>query len=384
MAELTQEIALPLQPRLLVAADDATTTCAIKEYLPHCRIAVSETAAGAIEQLDSSRHDLLLLDALLPHGNSLIEQVRARPGGMPILMMSGELYLPRFIARLTHRPDDFIEKPFMPEALVAKIEHLLAVHARRQAARRQRAELAELHERRERELDVARTIFDRIFSRGQFDRDTIRHLVVPADRLAGDVVFGAWAGPGRYRWMIGDVTGHTLSSALVTMLLAGAFYHFTDESDKPMDQLLRRLEREMVGVLPSNMFCAGAVCELDRNSHTLQVWNGGNPDILIRHGDGAITRIASTGTPIASDRFSEPSHPIVTHEVTPGDRVFAFSDGLVEVRDPRGRMLGLDHLIEVVRSGEADTVFPRLLGCIPEYTGTLGYDDDISVVEVIV
>jgi serine phosphatase RsbU (regulator of sigma subunit) len=126
------------------------------------------------------------------------------------------------------------------------------------------------------------------------------------------------------------------------------------------------------------------VCELDRNSHTLQVWNGGNPDIVIRHGDGAITRIASTGTPIAADRFTEPSHPIITHDVAPGDRIFAFSDGLVEVRDRRGHMLGLDHLVDVVRSGEAGTVFPRLLGCIPEFTGMLGYDDDISVVEVIV
>lgn len=244
-------------------------------------------------------------------------------------------------------------------------------------------EIALLHERRERELDVARTIFDRIFLRGQFDRDTIRHLVIPADRLAGDVVFGAWVGEGRYRWMVGDVTGHTLSSALVTMLVAGVFYPYTADG-WAMDQVLRRLERELVGVLPSNMFCAGAMCELDRGRRSLAIWNGGNPDILIRHADGDVTRSPSTGIPLAADRFGEPCHPIVTHAVAPGDRIFAFSDGLIEARGPGGDMIGFDRLLDVVRSGEPETVFPRLLGCIPEYTAGPGYDDDISVIEVIV
>jgi serine phosphatase RsbU (regulator of sigma subunit) len=183
--------------------------------------------------------------------------------------------------------------------------------------------------------------------------------------------------------MIGDVTGHTLSSALVTMPLAGMFYR-TARERWPLCDVLALIERELVAILPANMFCAAALCELDRASGTLEAWNGGNPDLLIRHVAGNVTRIPSMTQPLAADRFSVPSHTIAVHRVDPGDRIYAFSDGLIELRDRAQRMIGFDRLLSIARMGSAATIFDRFLDCIPDRSGATPYDDDVSLIEVIV
>lgn len=385
MAGMIDDLALPERPRILVVDDDEAIGGTIKRYLRQYDITLADCVLGALDEIARDSFDLVLLDRRLPDGlgDFVVEQVRRRPSSLPIIMMSGEVNPQRLDDPPQYRADDFIEKPFVREALIAKIERQLTAHAMRRQTVRQQSELAAMHERIAQEIDAARTILGRIFARGQFDPDTIRHVVLPADRLSGDVVLGAWAGDGRYRWMIGDVTGHTLASALVTVPVAGVFYRVTREA-KPLAKVLAAMERELVAILPSHMFCVGAMCELDRRTGVLQVWNGGNPDILIRHGDGRFTRIPSTGLPLAVDRFSPPVHPIVEHAVAPGDRIFAFSDGLVEHRLGLDDPLGLDRLLEIAQSGAAQTVFDRLVACIPDATGKVSHDDDISLIEVIV
>jgi len=371
--------------RILVVDDDVAIHGIILRYLRQYDVDVAESVEGALEQLELRTYDLLLLDRGLPDGmgDRVIEEVRRRRWSLPIVLMSGEID-PQLYREGTHsRADDFIEKPFVREALISKIERLLNAQALRRQAAQQRAELAEMHAQLEREVDVARTIFDRIFARGEFDPTTVRHLVLAANRLAGDVVFGAWTGEQRYRWMIGDVTGHTLSSALVTMPLAGIFYR-TARERRPISDVLALIERELVAILPTNMFCAAAICELDRASGTLEAWNGGVPDLLIRHVAGNVTRIPSMALPLAADRFSVPSHTIAVHRVERGDRIYAFSDGLIELRDRAQHMIGFDRLLAIARMGSAATIFDRFLDCIPDRSGATSYDDDVSLIEVIV
>ncbi|HET7506611.1 MAG TPA: SpoIIE family protein phosphatase [Kofleriaceae bacterium] len=373
------------QARILVVDDDDAILGTIKRYLRQYAIEVTDCVEGALRELEHDRYDLLLLDRRLPDGlgDVVIENLRQRRSSLPIIMMSGEIDPQLHHQAPRHHADDFIEKPFVREALVTKIERLLTAHALRRQAAQQRAELAELHARREAEVEVARTIFDRIFARGEFDPAHVRHLVLPADRLAGDVVFGASPGPDRYRWMIGDVTGHTLSSALVTVPLAGMFYATTRDHESFAGSLAM-MERELGAMLPPSMFCVGAMCEIDRRSATLQVWNGGNPDVLVRRTTGEVVQIPSTGMPLAADRFAPVSHPTVELAVAPGDRVYAFSDGLIELRDRTQQMVGFDRLAQIARAAPPEAIFGRMLDCIPDHTGAVGYDDDISLIEVIV
>jgi two-component system, HptB-dependent secretion and biofilm response regulator len=378
------ETAPPLGPaRVLVVDDDVAIRGTIKRYLRQYDIELADSVEDAVRHLEQQRYDLVLLDRRLPDGlgDEVVAHVRARGWSLPVVMMSGEVDPRAHLQR--GGADDFIEKPFVREALVDKVERLLTAHALRKQAARQRQELAELHDRREREVDVARTIFDRMFARGEFDPAKVRHLVLAADRLAGDVVFGARLAGDVYRWMIGDVTGHTLASALVTMPLASIFYA-SARGGHAFGDALMQMERELAMMLPASMFCVAAMCELDRRCGRLRVWNGGNPDVLIRHTGGELTRIASSSLPLAADRYGAPVHPVVEHQVAHGDRIYAFSDGLIELRGPSREMLGFERVLTIAHGGSAETVFDRLVGCIPDVRGEATGDDDISLIEVVV
>jgi two-component system, HptB-dependent secretion and biofilm response regulator len=134
-------------------------------------------------------------------------------------------------------------------------------------------------------------------------------------------------------------------------------------------------------MLPAHMFCAAAICELDRRAGTLEAWNGGIPDILIRHAAGELTRIPSMTLPLAADRFAPPQHATAVYRVARGDRIYAFSDGLIELRDGAQRMLGLGRLLDIARTAPPEAIFDRFLACIPD--GAVR-DDDVSLIEVIV
>ena len=372
------------RPRILVVDDDVAIGGKIKRYLRQYDCDVSDCVADALHHLDHRSYDLVLVDRQLPDGlgDAVVEHVRARRWGLPIIMMSGEIDPQQYRHHPESCADDFIEKPFVREALVEKIERLLTAHALHRQAAQQRQELVEMHARHDHEVAVARTIFDRMFARGEFPPATVRHLVLAADRLAGDVVFGARLGDDVYRWMIGDVTGHTLSSALVTMPLAAMFYGIARDR-RGLDDLLAVMERELVAMLPPNMFCVAAVCELDRRSGTLQIWNGGSPDILIRRATGEVSQVPSSGTPLAAERYAPPSHALTRHAVAPGDRIYAFSDGLIELRDAANEMVGFERLLGIARTASPVEIFDRFRDCIPERRAT-GYDDDVSLIEVLV
>jgi len=95
----------------------------------------------------------------------------------------------------------------------------------------------------------------------------------------------------------------------------------------------------------------------------------------------ALLLTAWLALPLAADRFAPPSHTIAVHPVAPGDRIYAFSDGLIEIRDQAQQMIGFDRMLGIARSGSASTIFDRFLACIPDETE---YDDDVSLIEVIV
>jgi len=54
------------------------------------------------------------------------------------------------------------------------------------------------------------------------------------------------------------------------------------------------------------------------------------------------------------------------------------------LRDRHQNMVGFDRLLEIARTAQPHSIFGKFLNCIPDYTGAVGYDDDISLIEVIV
>jgi two-component system response regulator HydG len=86
----------------------------------------------AVERLKDHAFDLMLVDFRMPgiDGISLVEALRLRGHGVPILMISGFASVDSAVRALHVGADDFLTKPVEPDVLSARVADLLALRPR--------------------------------------------------------------------------------------------------------------------------------------------------------------------------------------------------------------------------------------------------------------
>ena len=125
------------EQNLLVVEDDAQTAQAIQRALAGLDLPVRRVADlhAAQAEIDRQRPDLIVLDRLLPEGDSLdwLTQLRAAAPGAMVLILSALGQASSRIEGLDQGADDYLAKPFEPAELTARVRALLrrteAVHS---------------------------------------------------------------------------------------------------------------------------------------------------------------------------------------------------------------------------------------------------------------
>ncbi len=135
-------------PIVYVVDDDLAVRQALSSVIRSIGLRV-ETFASAQEFLRHTRPDApscLVLDVQLPDvsGLDLLSELDARAAPIPIIFITGHGTIPMSVRAMKAGAQEFLTKPFREEDLLAAIDHALE---RDRAARRERAELAEVRER---------------------------------------------------------------------------------------------------------------------------------------------------------------------------------------------------------------------------------------------
>ena len=115
--------------KILIIEDDADIAAIEQDYLAlagHDVVIKADGSAGLQAALTGD-FDLLLLDLMLPgvDGFTICKQVREQKK-LPILMVSARTGDADKIRGLGFGADDYIEKPFSPSVLVARVKAHLA------------------------------------------------------------------------------------------------------------------------------------------------------------------------------------------------------------------------------------------------------------------
>ena len=123
--------------RVLVVDDDPQILRALRINLRARKydVDVAADGAGALRAAAAHPPDLIVLDAMLPevHGFDIARRIKGsrRYGAIPIVMVSAVYRGWRYAEdlRQTLGVDDFIEKPFTLQDVLARIQALLGAHA---------------------------------------------------------------------------------------------------------------------------------------------------------------------------------------------------------------------------------------------------------------
>ncbi len=347
----------------------------------------AENGSQALESFERDDPDLVLMDVMMPvmDGYAATRAIKARAGDrfVPVLFLTALSDEGSLAECVACGGDDFLVKPYNRTLLKAKIRALERNRALYDLAKTQNVQLTAHNERLRLEQEIAEQTFNKLLESVQLDAPNIRYLVSPVAITNGDLLLATRTPQGRQRVLVGDFTGHGLSAALGAMPVSDVFLSMSRRG-RPLEDVAVELNRKLRMHFPTGLFLAACLLEVDEVSGQIAVWNGGMPDVLVaRDGAGVYSRLRSQHLPlgVAGDELFETTIRAVS--VQPGDRVLAYTDGVLEARNPDGEMFGEQRLNACVTEAmPAGGWFDALRDDLAVFRGAAEQADDLTLIEI--
>jgi len=397
----------PQRPAKVLVVDD---TAANRDILSRrveregYLVTTAEHGVEALEKLRAESFDLVLLDVEMPEmdGPRLLETLRndAKLAHLPVIMVSAVDDIDVIVRCLELGADDYLPNTFQPAILRARMSATLERKRLRDAERR-------LAEGLTRELDVARRI------QGDFLPESLpvamgvelEAVLHPARQVSGDFydAFQLRLG-GPIVLVVGDVCDKGVGAALFMALFRSLIRASADpveggaiqmiggrrtlvrqslESATPAELLTRvaGFTNDYIARLHgrTNMFATVFLGALTPNTGQLDYVNAGHEPAIIIAPDGTTRELRPTGP--ALGLLPDAMFRAEAGTLEPGQSLVAFTDGLVEARNPAGDAFGTERLREALRTHHtsASKLVQGVVAALHEFTGDTEPHDDVTL-----
>ncbi|PCH59974.1 MAG: fused response regulator/phosphatase [Gammaproteobacteria bacterium] len=375
---------------LILAVDDSRANrTLLEEYLSEegHQVITADSGFEAVAKFTEFNPDLIIMDVVMPGMDGLVatQMIKSKCGDrfVPIIFLTS-LEGNDIIAKcIKAGGDDFLPKNYNNGAILAKITAMDRIRTLHEKMHAQKAALKIAQKKDLHELQIAEHVFSTILSNGDLDSPMINYRILPVSLFSGDLLLCAHTPSGGFHAILGDFTGHGLSAAIGAIPTSDIFYSMTEKGFSIGD-IAAELNSRLYRMLPLGMFCAASFIEIDNARTSINIWNGGMPDVLIIDADGAIRQSVTSNNMALSvlppDQFVRSTERVKIYD---GDKVYMFSDGLTESKDAKGVKFGMDRLFGVLNSVSTnESLLNEILQAVDDYSKDGEQTDDVSLVEI--
>jgi sigma-B regulation protein RsbU (phosphoserine phosphatase) len=206
----------------------------------------------------------------------------------------------------------------------------------------------------------------------------------PAEFVGGDYFDFFRFGDGKHGLAIADVAGKGVSASLLMASIQTALRALVPLSESPADVLMQ-LNRLFHHNINFTTFVTLFLGCFDQTTHTLTYSNAGhNPPLVFRkqgNGRDPICWLRPTGAAIGLvDEFQ---FRLEAAELSPGDMLLLYTDGVTEAINPQSEQFGEDRLVDVVRQAShlsARELVHVLRQILQEFSNGKPLADDTTIV----
>jgi phosphoserine phosphatase RsbU/P len=179
---------------------------------------------------------------------------------------------------------------------------------------------------------------------------------------------------------LGDVSGKGVAASML-MAHLHAIFRTLLITGQPLTQLMERAGRIFCESKVSNLF-ATLVCGRAGANGEIELCNAGHcPALLARHGE--LSMLESTGVPLGL--FCEGQYPAKKLQLSPGDTLFLYTDGVSEARSAGDEEYGEARLVGTLSRGQALPLATLIKSCIEDvaaFRAGTPLADDLTVLVI--
>jgi sigma-B regulation protein RsbU (phosphoserine phosphatase) len=403
--------------KLLVVDDDENNRDMLSRRLVRrgFEVACADSGPRALEMVNGNGgtgggFDVILLDVMMPgmSGLEVLQTLRAKYPAtqLPVIMATAKGEREDIAEALSLGANDYVTKPIDFVVALARVEAQLAhkravdkIVALEADLTRQNAELASANAKMRRDLELAARLQQSLLPSAppQVEGLHAAWSYVPCDELGGDIFNIFKVGPDQIGVYVLDVSGHGVPAALLSTTLSRVLQ--TNEGSslvqrrgvggglaarEPLD-VLNELNRRFPMSGESSQYFTMQYGVLDTQTFTFRYICAGHPPALVVKANGEARFQTACG--FAVGWVDEPGFEEQALALEPGDRLYLYSDGIVEAMDANGFHFGSDRLAEVLaREGRAgatlEASLEALTAAVKAFQGDAGRTDDISVLAI--
>jgi sigma-B regulation protein RsbU (phosphoserine phosphatase) len=327
-------------PTILVVDDTALNAVLVKSILEaegFCTLTAGDGPSA--RQLSRTRQpDLILLDVLMPGetGFETCAQLKSDPltADIPIIFLSSLDDVKSKVAGLKIGGVDYIAKPVHGEEVLARVR----VHLR--IRENNRARVAEQRARLEQLRDAQQAI---LVQPEDCPEASFAVYYKPLEEAGGDFYDVIQLGAGMFGYFVADFSGHGVSAAFLTSALKALLRQYGGPVFSPEDTM-HGVDAVMGQLLGEEQYLTACYARLNRPTHRLTVVGAGHPPLILVSPSGTAHTVEMESDPLGM--FGTATLHRRDLPVSPGDRFFLYSDGLIESTPGGGRREGLERLVE--------------------------------------
>ena len=397
--------------RVLIAEDDRVSRHVLERTLEQWghKVVAAQDGDEAWRIFQSEEFTMVVSDWMMPivDGLELVRRIRSqnRPGYVYVVLLTAKSQKQDIVVGMEAGADDVITKPFDQSELRARLhagERILELEqdlaSRNEALEEANQLVTVINEKMRQNLEAAARIQESLLPKilpampgAQFAWNFI-----PCDELAGDILNIFRLDEDHVAFYVLDVSNHGVPAALLAVTLSRLLSPLMTQSlllKQPADDGggYRLSTPAEVAVLLNQQFpmdsqigqyftlLFGIVSPKNREVRYVQA---GHPSpILVNALTGEVKALEGDGLPIGfMENTSYQEHRLL---LQPGDRIYIYSDGIIEASNDEGELFGEERLVRNLaeaRSLPLKQSLAHLTNAIVDWCGIAGAKDDVSLV----
>lgn len=365
--------------RIVIIDDNANDLAVTRRFLERRGFDVAPAQSGeeGLVLATSIAPDAFVVDYRMPvmDGFEVTRRIKADPNlkTIPVLMLTGSDSAQHVVEGLGAGADEFVTKGSDTEVLLARLRALLRV-------KNYQDELRRMNQAMTRDLQIARRVQEALVPEDSFrtDRVDIRAAYIPSATLSGDF-YDYFLEDGSLFVFVADVSGHGLPAAILVSLLK-SYIHTEATPEVSLAEFMATLNDFLFSVSLPTQFATAQLFRI--NGSRLTYANAAHPGFLLYSREQKRTHVYEQPGNLlgAMPKMTFEEH---TLNVSPGDTIFVYTDGLTDMRNEAGEFYSIDRvaaMLEDGRDSDIDTLYQRIHSDVLGFSPIEEFRDDIAFV----